>query len=334
MRLCVGTSKGIVILDPARGGVPIMVLADPASVWCMAQDSADPALIYAGSTAAIRGKGTLARSSDGGRTWTDITPSGARDEEVWAVAAPPAVKDRLFVGTSHARLLRSDDAGRTFRECEGFLKIPGRDRWTFPPPPHIPHVRAIAFDPSRPQTFYAGVEEGGIFRSRDGGATFEGRNSGLYGDIHSIAADPRDPERLFATTGGGFYRSSNGGKSWERVTDGLDRSYVVPLLANSRGAGAIFTAGAAGPPPMWSAGPAGADAALYCSRNGGYSFEPIAMEPERGRGMIMRMRPDPERGGFFAAANDGAVLRLAEDGARAETIAEKLPPAYDLAVIH
>ena len=39
MLLCVGTSKGIVILDPDRGGLPLMALADPSSIWCMAQDS-------------------------------------------------------------------------------------------------------------------------------------------------------------------------------------------------------------------------------------------------------------------------------------------------------
>ena len=57
MRLCIGTAKGIVILDPSRNGaVPLMVLADPSAVWCMAQDCADPNLIYAGSTEQIRGK--------------------------------------------------------------------------------------------------------------------------------------------------------------------------------------------------------------------------------------------------------------------------------------
>ena len=44
MRLCIGTAKGIVILDPARGAIPLMVLADPSGVWCMAQDAVDPAV--------------------------------------------------------------------------------------------------------------------------------------------------------------------------------------------------------------------------------------------------------------------------------------------------
>ena len=332
MRLCVGTSKGIVILDAARG-TPLMVLADPSAVWCMAQDAADPNLIYAGSTLHTRGRGTLARSSDGGRTWADVTPALAREEEVWALAASPAVKDQVFIGTSHARLFRSDDRGHLFRECEGFLTVPGRDRWTFPPPPHIPHVRSIAFDPREPATMYVGVEEGGIFRSRDGGVSFEALNDGLYWDVHTVAVDPRDSRRLYATTGDGFYRSLNAGKSWERVTHGLNRSYTIPLLVDRADQETIFTVAAAGPPPTWPSGPAGADAIMFRSGDRGESFEPFSPDQGFGRGMVMRLKSDPENGGFFAVSNDGQVFRASADGSSLSLVAEKLPPAFDLAPI-
>jgi photosystem II stability/assembly factor-like uncharacterized protein len=333
MRLCIGTAKGIVILDPARGAIPLMVLADPTAVWCMAQDAADPNLLYAGSTEHVRGQGTVARSTDGGRTWTDVTPALAREEEVWSLAASPAVKDTVYVGTSHARLFRSEDRGRLFKECEGFLKIPGRDRWTFPPPPHIPHVRSIAFDPHEPSTMYVGVEEGGVFRSRDSGVTFETLNDGIYADIHTVAVDPRDSRRLYATTGGGFYLSNNAGKSWEPITDGLTRSYTIPLLVSSHDSDKIFTAAAMGPPPTWRVGPTGPDAILYRSDDRGETFTAISPEQSFGRGMLMRLKSDPQNGGFFAVANDGSVLRASADGQSLETIAEKLPAAYDFATI-
>ena len=169
MRLCVGTAKGIVILDPDRGPRPLMALADPASVWCMAQDCADPNRLYAGSinnaqAGSARGKSALARSVDGGRTWADATPGMARDEEVWSIVAAPGSPGELFAGTSHARIFRSEDSGRNFRECTAFLKMPGRDRWSFPPPPHIPHVRSLSFDPVQPDILYVGVEEGAKVR--------------------------------------------------------------------------------------------------------------------------------------------------------------------------
>jgi photosystem II stability/assembly factor-like uncharacterized protein len=333
MRLCIGTSKGIVILDPERGATPLMVLADPTAVWCMAQDCADPGVIYAGATEHVRGKGTLARSSDGGRTWTDISPGSAREEEVWAVAASPAVQDRVFVGTSHARLLRSDDRGRSFHECKSFLAIPGRERWSFPPPPHIPHVRSIAFDPRDPDAMYVGVEEGGVFRSRDGGASFESLNDGLYTDVHTVAVDPRDSPRLYAATGRGFYLSQDAGRSWRHVRDGITRSYTVPLLVAGDDADTIFTAAAAGPPPTWSGSHGGAHAMLFRSDDRGMSFAPVEAEQAWGRGMVMRLRRDPEGGAFFGVTNDGNVIRATERGSVAVSIAEKLPPAHDLAIL-
>jgi len=332
MRLCIGTAKGIVILDPDRGGIPLMVLADPTAVWCMAQDSADPAVIYAGGFEHLRGRGTLSRSSDGGRSWADISPATARDEEIWALAASPAVKDQVFIGTSHARLLRSDDRGRSFLECAGFLKIPGRERWTFPPPPHIPHVRSISFDPHDPRTMYAGVEEGGIFRTRDGGESFETLNQGLYIDVHTVAVDPADSRRLYATTGRGFYLSENSGGSWSQVRAGISRTYTVPLLVEGLAGDSIVTAAAAGPPPTWSGGYSGADAILFRSRDRGASFTPIAAEYAWGRGMVMRLRPDSQRGGFFGVTTDGHVIRALEGGA-VTAIAEKLPPAHDLVIL-
>lgn len=340
MKLCVGTSKGVVILGAEKGS-PLLASADPPSVWCMSQDCRDAGVIYAGAVdhahiGTARGKGTLSRSADGGRAWVDITPSLARNEDVWAVAAAPDAPGELFVGTSHARLLRSLDHGRTFRECAAFLKLPGRDRWSFPPPPHVPHVRAIEFDPRDPATIYVGVEEGGVARTRDRGESFELLNNGIYEDVHCLAVDPLNSGRLYATTGSGFYLSENGGGSWRQARRGLTRSYAVPLFAADGQPGEIYVAAASGPPPFWSTGPAGADALIFRSLDCGLSFEPIGQEgpvmPDRA--MVMRFRADPESdGGFFAVTTDGSVIRVRPHGEETEMIAARMPSAYDLVTL-
>ena len=339
MRLCVGTSKGIVILDPDRGRVPLMILADPSSIWCMAQDCRDPGLIYAGATGfaamgSVRGKGSLARSTDGGRTWSDITPPLAREEDVWALATPPDSPREVLIGTSHARLFRSEDAGRSFTECVAFLQVPGRERWSFPPAPHIPHVRSIVFDPGQPATMYVGVEEGGVMRSRDRGASFEVLNQGLYPDVHTLAIDPDDSRRLYATTGGGFYLSETAGGSWRHVTGGFSRRYTIPLLIDPADPAIVYTAAAAGPPPTWQSGAGGADALMFRSRDRGASFEPVASEGGPMRAMMMRFARDVrDAGGFFAVTTDGSVVSTRNHGQSIAPVAEKLPPAYDLVAI-
>jgi hypothetical protein len=338
MRLCVGTSKGIVILDPARAGLPLMVQADPSSVWCLAQDSADPALLYAGSVnnaqaGSARGRGSFARSDDGGRNWRDITPGAARDEEIWSVATPPDSPDEVFIGTSHARILRSPDRGHNFYECGEFLKIPGRERWGFPSPPHTPHVRSIAFDPSNPSVIYIGVEKGGVYRSPDRGRSFEPLNRGVYSDIHCVAADSSDSKGLFVTTGSGFYYSGNAGASWNYLK-GLSRSYAVPLLIADT---AIFIAAAGAPPPLWPMRPEGADAMLFRSADHGRSFTPLTgadgfVYPMRG--MAMRLLVNPANSDeFFGVLSDGSVILVDWRVGVIRMIAENLPPAYDIAAI-
>ncbi|MGH8013693.1 MAG: WD40/YVTN/BNR-like repeat-containing protein [Candidatus Binataceae bacterium] len=338
MRLCVGTAKGIVILNPERAGPPLMVLAVPSSVWCLARDCADPNLLYAGSVhnaqmGSARGKGSLARSNDGGRAWQDITPGLMRDEDVWAVAAAPDVPGEVFIGTSHARIMHSLDGGRGFTECSAFLKMPGRERWTFPPAPHVPHVRAFAFDPNHSNVLYAAVEEGGIFRSRDRGMSFEPLSQGIHPDVHAVAVDPCDGRRLYATTGRGFYYSVNSGNSWQFVK-GLNRSYAVPLIVRKD---CMYIAAAAGPPPLWSLGALGADAVIFRSIDQGRGFTPLPGEAggvHRTRGMVMRFFSMPgEDGEFFAALSDGSIISIDERNERVVTVAEKLPPIYDMVAL-
>jgi photosystem II stability/assembly factor-like uncharacterized protein len=341
MRLCIGTAKGIIVIDPERGGVPLMVLADPPSVWCMAQDCENPNVLYAGSihnsqAGSARGKGSLARSTDSGRSWNDITPATARDEEVWGMTVAPDVSGQLFVGTSHARIFRSDDGGRSFHECASFLKLPGRDRWSFPPPPHIPHVRSIAFDPVEPDTIYVGVEEGGVFRSRDRGENFEPANHNIYADIHNIVVDPDDRARLYAATGRGLYVSASAGGSW-RYVKGLSRSYTIPLMLRQRQNPSIYTAAAAGPPPTWSLGLSGADALIFRSTDRGNSFQPIASgdgSTHATRGMVMRLIGDPTNTDLlYGVLSDGSVIQVNEADEAVRVVAEKLPPAYDLVIL-
>ncbi len=88
-----------------------------------------------------------------------------------------------------------------------------------------PQVIQILIDPSSPNTVYAGTDQG-VYRSTDGGETWEPRNGGLggYGDlvVSGIVRHPTNPDILFiATWGYGLFKSTDAGRNWTRLTDPL-----------------------------------------------------------------------------------------------------------------
>jgi photosystem II stability/assembly factor-like uncharacterized protein len=340
MRLCVGSSKGIIILDPDRGSAPLMVHAEPAPVWCLAADCQDSQFIYAGSNECVtmgnaRGMRTLARSCDGGRSWEDITPRGTADEDTWTIAASPVTPDQLFVGTSRGRMLRSDDGGRTFAECLGLREARARARWEPGCAGHSPRIRSIAFDPRSPTTLYVAVERGGVLRSRDEGLSFEALDGGLHPDVHGIAVSPYDSRLLYAATGGGFYRSENAGASWARIQLDCVRTYALSVLAAPEPAGLVLTAAGFGPPQTWG-GSAGARARVFRSVDHGRTFNPVllALGEDPTPAMIMGIVQNQARPQeLFAITNRGFALRSQDRGETFAPMAASLPPAYSLVVL-
>ena len=192
--------------------------------------------------------------------------------------------------------------------CEAIRRISGYERWTFPPPPHIPHVRSVAPDPQVVGAVYIGVEEGGIYRSADRGETWESLNEGLYWDIHTVTPAP-DGTSLYATTGRGFYRSDDGGRRWQQLMRGLDRHYTVPLVASRLRPGRLYTAAAASPPPGWRQG---ANAAVYRTDDGGEHWVPLEKGlPPRFDTMVRHIAVDDQDTVYIAAGDE---LFVSQDG--------------------
>ncbi len=118
---------------------------------------------------------------------------------------------------------------------------------TFTPTPALPGITwanigpggggwltSLAFAP--PNTIYVGCDVGGVYRSRDGGETFEIINEGLRNYvILTIVVHPEDPNIVFLGTEGGFYKSTDGGDHWEWKRNGFppieDWSFSAPITS-------------------------------------------------------------------------------------------------------
>jgi photosystem II stability/assembly factor-like uncharacterized protein len=81
-------------------------------------------------------------------------------------------------------------------------------------------AKSLVVAPSDPRVLYAGTRGAGVFRSTDGGRSWERRNGHGTGalldlDILAVAVDPSDPDRVYAgTLRRGLSRSIDGGESW------------------------------------------------------------------------------------------------------------------------
>lgn len=91
-------------------------------------------------------------------------------------------------------------------------------------------IRALAIDPTNPQTVYAGAA-GGVYKSVNGGTSWTAVNTGLTDtQIMSLAIDPSSPQTVYAGTYyNGVFKSVNGATSWSAVNTGQTGTSVTSL---------------------------------------------------------------------------------------------------------
>jgi photosystem II stability/assembly factor-like uncharacterized protein len=187
----------------------------------------------------------------------------------------------LFAGTEPPALYRSDDLGASWYEFPTLRSVPGTEHWIFPPPPHIAHVKNVAFHPAEPTTLYVCIEQGALLKSVDDGRTWFEESSYasdqdfFRNDDHRVLLKPSDPRALFMCGGEGVYGSSDAGRSWTHLTTREDRiGYPDAMFLDPRDENTLYMAGPRHPPRQW--GEHGmADATVMRSRDGGHTWEEI-----------------------------------------------------------
>jgi photosystem II stability/assembly factor-like uncharacterized protein len=195
--------------------------------------------------------GGVAASNDFGETW-EFRNDGLASDNVYCIASSEdRGKVTLYVGTEPAHLYESDDMGSSWKELAGLLSVPSVPKWTFPAPPHNAHVKNINVDPRDPSTVYACVEQGGLFKSVDRGTSWR-ELEGFNDDCHRLLIMPSDSNKIYMPTGYGFYRSNNGGDTWENISSRVSRiGYPDPMVFHPSNEKLMFVAGGEADPYHW-----------------------------------------------------------------------------------
>jgi photosystem II stability/assembly factor-like uncharacterized protein len=210
------------LVGPFRGGRSLTASGIPG----------DPTTYYFGGTG-----GGVWKSTDGALTWTSVFDKEGTSA-IGSLAVAPSDPSTIYVGTGEACLrgnishgdgvYKSLDGGKTWKNV-GLKDSRAIGKVIINPKnPDIAFVAALGhpFGPN---------QERGIFRTLDGGKTWE---KVLYRDDHTggidVAFDPRNPNILFASLwevrrtpwtlssggpGSGLYRSNDGGSTWKRLED-------------------------------------------------------------------------------------------------------------------
>ncbi len=159
--------------------------------------------VFVGYWALRGGGGGVARSDDGGKTFT-VLP-GISGQAVKALALAPTDPDIVVAGTLSG-VFRSGNGGRSWKR----ISVEGHSE--------LRNVNSIAIDPEAPDTIYVGTWHL-PWKTTDGGSTWQSIHSGMINDsdVMTITLDRRSPRTVYATACSGIYRSRNGAGRWSKV---------------------------------------------------------------------------------------------------------------------
>src|SRR5687767_11716606 len=225
VRVLVGTRKGAFILT-SDGKRQRWDVSGPHfggwEIYHLKGSPADPNRIYASQSSGWFGQ-IIQRSEDGGKTWHQPgTPPGE----------PTTTPDGMPKGESNKFVY--DTSRETGRPLTTHQWYDGTQHpWEFK---RVWHLEPSLTDPN---TVYAGVEDAALFRSTDGGQSWqelaalreqqgEKWTPGAGGmGLHTILLDPSNPKRIFiAISAAGAFRTDDGGETWKPINRGLKSQYM------------------------------------------------------------------------------------------------------------
>jgi hypothetical protein len=355
--LLIGTRKGLVTARRGQGrrewSVDPMQFANK-EVYAVAVDARrDPPRLFAGVGTGHWGS-FLAHSDDLGRTWIEpehpalAFPDGAETALVRAWKIQPAAAqepDVVYAGAEPHALFRSDDGGLSFSLVEGLWNHPHRAEWT--PGGGGACLHTVITHPTDPRRVLVAMSTAGVYRTADGGATWEPANRGIqatflpedqrfpdYGQcVHKVAMHPARPDRLYAQNHFGVYRSDDGGDSWTAIESGLPSNFGFPIVVHPHRPDTIYTF------PLQAdedRTPPDARCRVYRSEDAGATWTPLSaglpQDPYYAAVLRDAMCTDGgDPAGVYFGTRLGEVYGSTDDGDSWTAVATHLPDVLALA---
>jgi hypothetical protein len=276
--LLVGTTKGAFFFSSDASRREWRMTGPHLGGWeiysILGDNRQDGPRIFAG-THHKSGGATIQISDDFGQTWRPVEQGpafprlGEFDWEQWVwkpksegpqrdwvlnrfwqlIPGHASQPDTYFAGSEEAGLFASHDRGETWAEVDGLTAHPTRPHWG--PGAGGMGLHTILIHPHDPQRMWVAMSAVGVFRSDDGGKSWQTRNDGLNRVpvegkppeigycAHKVVLDPDNPDVLYMQDHGGVNKSVDGGDSWFPIENGLgqegDERFGFPIAVARNG---------------------------------------------------------------------------------------------------
>jgi len=195
-------------------------------------------------------------------------------------AVNPENPSQYYVAVASGGVWKTDDHGVTFRPI-----FDGQGSYS---------IGVVTLDPSNPHVVWVGTGENnaqravaygdGVYRSRDGGRSWE--HVGLENSEHigKILVDPRDSDVVWVAAQGpvwssggdrGLYKTTDGGESWNKVLDISEHTGVTDLVMDPRDPDVLIAAAWQRQRKVWTLVSGGPESGLFKTTDGGESWEEL-----------------------------------------------------------
>jgi photosystem II stability/assembly factor-like uncharacterized protein len=297
------------------------------SVGAIAVAPDDPNVVYVGmGEHAVRGQSSswgdgVYKSTDAGRTWKRVGLENTR--QISRVIVHPKNDDVVYVAAQGTRWAPSADRG-IYRTMDG-----GKSWKLLLHPSDSAGASELSMDATNPRILYAafwhghrvpwqvrsGGTQGGIWKSTDGGDTWEKLKGGLpvlMGKV-GVSVSPANPDRVYAIVeadSGGLWRSDDAGKTWRLLSgDRLIRArawYYTNVVADPKNADVVYVM----------------NAPILKSIDGGRSFNVLPAK----HGDNHQLWINPVDNNYMINANDGGAI-ITTNGGRSWSTQDNQPTA-------